>query len=128
MQPGRNDPCPCGSGKKYKKCCGLAAASGIDDPARQREQTTHAFQLGDFKTAISVCLQALRTSPRDPELLHLLGLSQLHLGQLKEAVEHLEKAARLAPGHAFVLSNLALALQHLGRLDDAERRARGARA
>ncbi|RLD63238.1 MAG: hypothetical protein DRI84_09935 [Bacteroidetes bacterium] len=18
---GRNDPCPCGSGKKYKKCC-----------------------------------------------------------------------------------------------------------
>jgi len=22
---GRNDPCPCGSGKKYKKCCGSAA-------------------------------------------------------------------------------------------------------
>jgi SEC-C motif-containing protein len=22
---GRNDPCPCGSGKKYKKCCGTAA-------------------------------------------------------------------------------------------------------
>jgi uncharacterized protein len=22
---GRNDPCPCGSGKKYKKCCGGAA-------------------------------------------------------------------------------------------------------
>jgi len=19
---GRNDPCPCGSGKKYKRCCG----------------------------------------------------------------------------------------------------------
>ncbi|MDO5624224.1 MAG: UPF0149 family protein [Pseudomonadota bacterium] len=27
MQPkvGRNDPCPCGSGKKFKKCCGAAA-------------------------------------------------------------------------------------------------------
>ena len=24
---GRNDPCPCGSGKKYKKCCG----AGKDD-------------------------------------------------------------------------------------------------
>jgi preprotein translocase subunit SecA len=23
---GRNDPCPCGSGKKYKKCCGRNAA------------------------------------------------------------------------------------------------------
>jgi hypothetical protein len=22
---GRNDPCPCGSGKKYKKCCGRTA-------------------------------------------------------------------------------------------------------
>ena len=21
-QIGRNDPCPCGSGKKYKNCCG----------------------------------------------------------------------------------------------------------
>jgi len=23
---GRNDPCPCGSGKKYKKCCGMGKA------------------------------------------------------------------------------------------------------
>ena len=23
---GRNDPCPCGSGKKYKKCCGIGAS------------------------------------------------------------------------------------------------------
>ena len=22
QEPNRNDPCPCGSGKKYKKCCG----------------------------------------------------------------------------------------------------------
>ncbi|HYF82212.1 MAG TPA: SEC-C metal-binding domain-containing protein [Clostridia bacterium] len=22
VEPGRNDPCSCGSGKKYKKCCG----------------------------------------------------------------------------------------------------------
>ena len=25
---GRNDPCPCGSGKKYKRCCGAPAAAG----------------------------------------------------------------------------------------------------
>lgn len=24
-KPGRNDPCPCGSGQKYKRCCGAAA-------------------------------------------------------------------------------------------------------
>ncbi len=26
-QPGRNDPCPCGSGKKYKKCCGASGSA-----------------------------------------------------------------------------------------------------
>jgi hypothetical protein len=32
MPVGRNDPCPCGSGKKYKKCCGATiqiAAAGV---------------------------------------------------------------------------------------------------
>ena len=28
--PGRNDPCPCGSGKKYKKCCGAAAPAAAE--------------------------------------------------------------------------------------------------
>ncbi|MEI8126070.1 MAG: SEC-C metal-binding domain-containing protein, partial [Parachlamydiaceae bacterium] len=27
-KPGRNDNCPCGSGKKYKKCCGINADEG----------------------------------------------------------------------------------------------------
>jgi hypothetical protein len=27
--PGRNDPCPCGSGKKYKKCCGKTTDSEL---------------------------------------------------------------------------------------------------
>ncbi len=29
-KPGRNDPCPCGSGKKYKQCCFLTkGGSGV---------------------------------------------------------------------------------------------------
>ena len=30
---GRNDPCPCGSGKKYKKCCGKAEAADAGEAA-----------------------------------------------------------------------------------------------
>jgi SEC-C motif len=30
--PGRNQPCWCGSGRKYKKCCGPAAARPMHDP------------------------------------------------------------------------------------------------
>ena len=28
---GRNDPCPCGSGKKYKKCCGAAQSESSEE-------------------------------------------------------------------------------------------------
>jgi len=28
---GRNDPCPCGSGRKYKHCCGGAATTRDPD-------------------------------------------------------------------------------------------------
>ena len=38
MKPGRNDPCPCGSGKKYKKCCGATIPIAAIAPA----STTHA--------------------------------------------------------------------------------------
>ena len=39
---GRNDPCPCGSGKKYKKCCGKNASNTT--AVRQRE--TNCFGQG----------------------------------------------------------------------------------
>jgi hypothetical protein len=35
---GRNEPCPCGSGKKYKHCCALVAVASSDTPwTRQSE-------------------------------------------------------------------------------------------
>ena len=46
-QAGRNDPCPCGSGKKYKKCCLLAAGapSGV---WTQAERQSALIALGRF--------------------------------------------------------------------------------
>ncbi len=37
LKIGRNDPCPCGSGKKYKKCCLIKQANGeqIQAPAKK---------------------------------------------------------------------------------------------
>lgn len=32
MKIGRNDPCPCGSGKKYKKCCGAKVTPEFELP------------------------------------------------------------------------------------------------
>lgn len=35
-KPGRNDPCPCGSGQKYKKCCLSSETSSGVHPAHDR--------------------------------------------------------------------------------------------
>jgi len=36
VKVGRNDPCPCGSGKKYKKCCGRNEARKAEPPPFDR--------------------------------------------------------------------------------------------
>lgn len=36
MPVGRNDPCPCGSGEKYKKCCLIKLAPSTNELFRQR--------------------------------------------------------------------------------------------
>jgi hypothetical protein len=38
---GRNDPCPCGSGKKYKKCHGAAVpvVAGASKPGNSAEKS-----------------------------------------------------------------------------------------
>ncbi len=40
-RPGRNDPCHCGSGLKYKKCC-----ASKDDAARSAELAAQAAERG----------------------------------------------------------------------------------
>ena len=40
---GPNDPCPCGSGKKYKNCCG--AGNGVQaDEAEQAENSSDSSE------------------------------------------------------------------------------------
>jgi len=42
MKIGRNDPCPCGSGKKYKKCCLLTEhPKPVSEPIDEFFADTH---------------------------------------------------------------------------------------
>jgi SEC-C motif-containing protein len=41
---GRNDPCPCGSGKKFKKCCLAAVRLGSTDVALPGETRVSFMQ------------------------------------------------------------------------------------
>jgi hypothetical protein len=47
MLTGRNDPCPCGSGKKYKKCC---LSAGYVEKGAGREDAIRAKVVQDLQT------------------------------------------------------------------------------
>jgi hypothetical protein len=47
---GRNEPCPCGSGRKYKQCCFL-------DPARNEEILHFAVQTNDYEELAALVQQ-----------------------------------------------------------------------
>src|SRR6266704_852102 len=55
MNAGRNDPCPCGSGKKYKKCCLGKDREALESQARA---VTEAQSSSDASRSLSSLLQA----------------------------------------------------------------------
>jgi SEC-C motif len=86
--PGRNEPCPCGSGRKVKRCCGQRRGPGEDDLARGylarqaraaarqlrgldddelRDLFDELFELPQLDLALTITLPQLLT----PDLQHL---------------------------------------------------------
>ncbi|MDB4898157.1 MAG: motif domain protein [Firmicutes bacterium] len=52
---GRNDPCPCGSGKKYKKCClGREQVVSLGQVRHDRAYRTLLTDLGDYGLGLPV--------------------------------------------------------------------------
>ncbi len=49
MKIGRNDPCPCGSGKKYKKCC-LNKSIGTEKELYEEEHDDWKDYEGEYET------------------------------------------------------------------------------
>ncbi|MFA6971678.1 MAG: SEC-C metal-binding domain-containing protein, partial [Gallionella sp.] len=41
VKPGRNDPCPCGSGKKFKKCCQDKLEASAAPPEQKIEKSSN---------------------------------------------------------------------------------------
>lgn len=98
---GRNDPCPCGSGKKYKKCCdgkqqqfstytrNAPAASG------QLMNAVALHQAGNLDAADAAYRRILAASPDDSNALHYLGLIAFQKKNYSDAVSLIEQAIRI---------------------------------
>jgi len=136
MNPGRNDPCPCDSGKKFKKCCGQRGA-GTAFGATQRRSAAASLSyareeaLAPAETARLVALfdaglfgelenrarELLKQYPYAGFVWKVLGVALKSQG--KDALLALKKATELLPNDVESYCNLALALQDLGQLDAA---------
>jgi Fe-S-cluster containining protein len=55
----RNDPCPCGSGKKYKKCCGVEPGPSKQDPISVNRAIAYLGDIGRRREAF--CLRYMAT-------------------------------------------------------------------
>jgi len=121
---GRNEPCPCGSGRKFKRCCGGVqdhTAWAASSAARQSGQADVSLAQQPLRPeeAISNLRAALLLEPRNVPALVELG-NRLHdSGRHGEALTALQQALAIAPDLVGLKLNIALALQASDRLDEA---------
>lgn len=127
MSVGRNDPCPCGSGKKYKVCHGGPATQPATDPVTASiQQVLKLLERGEHAQAQKICQQVLETRPEQAEARHYLGMAFCASGDLAAGIPHLRASLALRPmppvehNLAVFHNNLALWLEKAGDLDGAE--------
>jgi protein O-GlcNAc transferase len=113
MKVGRNDPCPCGSGKKYKNCC--QGKLELDAPATTQieiNQLVYLFQTGRYPEMEMRARSLAERYPNSGIVWNLFGTSLAVQG--KDALSALKKAAELLPGDPDVYNNLGNAQREAG--------------
>lgn len=101
---GRNDPCRCGSGRKYKNCCGNSAtlaAGQVDGPPSaallaMKQEALHWHARGELGRAAEFCSRVLSHNPKDFDALHLLGVIYGHLKRHGQALQLMLEAVSVA--------------------------------
>ena len=125
MTIGRNDPCPCGSGKKFKKCClGSGQFDGAPaqpklTPEQRLQATESALALGDIARARS-SIQPLLIGPRAPAAVWALASKiEMLAKDFRKSREYMERALEQAPENPRYHYNLGTALALSGEREKA---------
>lgn len=140
-QPGRNDPCPCGSGRKFKHCClagtpprvaapalvvPRAPPAGYAPPPTVAAAAQEAYNRGtvlqaqgQLPAALEHYRHALDLEADFFEALVNRGNVELDLGQLDAAIASFRRALALRPDIAILHLNIGAAFQAQGRHADA---------
>jgi len=132
LKVGRNDPCPCGSGKKYKKCCMLkdemqkpeiqsdesesitapSEDKKLDSRSDETENNLHrAYNLmekGQFEQASSIFRTIIQTDHNNYKAMTGYGQCLAETGMYEEACKYFEKALEINPNYTQANLNLAI--------------------
>lgn len=123
---GRNQPCPCGSGRKYKRCCihaGTAFESNAvpfeDDIDLLSNRVNHLIKSGQFGPAAAGCRELERLYP--DKIDHIHRTAELHeaRGQMKEAALWYRRSAAFAREHDGFDADSIAAWEELARYAEA---------
>ena len=119
MKPGRNAPCPCGSGKKYKNCCmGKVILPPLTPTIEELNQLIGIFNAGRLTEVESQARLLVERYPNSGITWKILGATLHRLGK-EEALPALRKATKLLPNDAEAHYNLGVTLKGLGDLNGA---------
>ncbi len=92
MSMERNHPCPCGSGKKYKHCCGGSTAISAQIPPLLAQALSN-LKAGHVAEAEALYRRVLAINPHEPQALDTLGAICLVEMRCREAVKLSLRAA-----------------------------------
>jgi len=130
LKVGRNDPCPCGSGKKYKKCCmpkdeeqrsETQSDESEDTTATSDDQKTYSDEIennlhraynlmekGQFEQASKVFRTIVLTDRDNYKAITGYGRCLAEMGMYEEACKYFEKALEINPDYTQASLNLAI--------------------
>ena len=93
MRPGKNEPCPCGSGRKYKKCCIFSDNIKNSDPS-----------LKSIKKVPTVKQNTIDTSEESINMLYkgLIGMRSFFL----KKKPHIKEYQKIRKMHEDVIASM----------------------
>src|SRR5689334_17069606 len=141
----RNDPCPCGSGRRYKDCHGSLRAgaqpattapaprtstyrapgddwAGLDEAARDRlgammERALQEQLAQRVRDAERLYRAVLEQAPQTHDALHMLGVIRLGLGDFTDAEQLIRRAMALRPEYPAIATNWSLVRRAIAARD-----------
>ena len=127
----RNDPCPCGSGKRYKHCHGVHGenrAARITPPAANPDidslirRGLASHQSGHIDSAVQIYQRILELQPENPFALHYLGVIDWQQERIERGEERIRRSIEARSDVADFHNNLGLLLHSQGRIEAEYRR------